>query len=149
PDECASAAEARIGDRRVLMFGSNNYLGLTCHPRVKEAAIEAIRHYGTGCSGSRMLNGTLDLHNRLEGELAEFFNQEAAVLFGTGFQTNQGALSALVGRNDCVLADRQVHASLLEGIQSTKARIFRFRHNDMGHLETFLKERQPVEGRLL
>jgi 8-amino-7-oxononanoate synthase len=148
-EDCASPAEIRMGARKVLMFGSNNYLGLTAHPKVKEAAVSAIQRYGTGCSGSRMLNGTLDLHNRLEAELADFMGQEAALLFGTGFQTNQGALSALLGRGDCVLADRQIHASLLEGVQSSPARIFRFRHNDLAHLETLLQQRNPEDARLI
>lgn len=148
-EECDSPAEVRMGARKILMFGSNNYLGLTAHPKVKEAAVKAIQRYGTGCSGSRMLNGTLDMHNRLEAELAEFTGREAALLFGTGFQTNQGALSALLGRNDCVLADRQVHASLVEGIQSSQARAFRFRHNDLAHLEALLQQRNHEDARLI
>ncbi|MBI3466703.1 MAG: aminotransferase class I/II-fold pyridoxal phosphate-dependent enzyme [Planctomycetes bacterium] len=148
-EECASPAEIRMGDRRILMFGSNNYLGLTLHPKVKEAAIEAIRQYGTGCSGSRMLNGTLHLHNQLEAELADFMRQEAALLFGTGFQTNHGALSALAAKGDVLLADRQVHASLVDGMLTSRAKSMRFRHNDMDHLAQLLKDCDPEAGRLI
>jgi 8-amino-7-oxononanoate synthase len=148
-EDCDSPAEVRMGGRKILMFGSNNYLGLTTHPRVKEAAIEAIRRYGTGCSGSRMLNGTIDMHNELEAELAGFMGREAALLFGTGFQTNQGAIPALAGRGDCILADRHVHASMVDGVQAAHARSVRFRHNDMAHLEALLQERSPDEGRLV
>lgn len=146
---CDAPAEIRLEDRTILMFGSNNYLGLTAHPKVKEAAIAAVQYYGTSCSGSRWLNGNLELHERLEGELAEFVGQEAALLFGTGFQTNQGALSALAGHDDCIFADRQVHASLLDGMQTSAAKCLRFRHNDLEHLATLLSARSPREGRLI
>lgn len=148
-EECASAAEVRMGDRKILMFGSNNYLGLTTDPRLKEAAIAAIHRYGTGCSGSRMLNGTIDLHNQLEAELAAFMQQEAALLFGTGFQTNHGAIPALADRGDCILADRHVHASIVDGMQTSHARSIRFRHNDMDQLEHLLQERSPQEAKLI
>lgn len=146
---CESPVEIRMGSRRILMFGSNNYLGLTAHPKVREAAIEAIRNYGTGCSGSRMLNGTLHLHNELEAELADFMKQEAALLFGTGFQTNHGALSALAAKGDVLLVDKQVHASLVDGVLTSHARSARFRHNNIGHLEQLLKESDPDEGRMV
>src|SRR5262245_3643573 len=148
-EECGSSAEIRMGDHKVLMCGSNNYLGLTAHPKVKEAAIEAVRRFGTGCSGSRMLNGTLRLHTQLEEELADFMNQEAALLFSTGFMVNQGSLAALAERGDVILADRQVHASLVDGMQTSFAKTVRFRHNDMRHLEGLLRERKPEEGRLI
>jgi 8-amino-7-oxononanoate synthase len=142
-------AEVMMGDRRILMFGSNNYLGLTTNPEVKAAAIEAVARYGTGCSGSRMLNGTMDLHVRLERELARFMNREAALVFGTGFQTNLGALSTIAQKGDVIIADRNIHASLLDGCLASFARTMRFRHNDMADLEKVLASLQPDEGRLI
>jgi 8-amino-7-oxononanoate synthase len=142
-------AEVFMGDCPILMFGSNNYLGLTTHPEVKAAAKEAIDHYGTGCSGSRMLNGTMDLHVRLEERLAEFMNREAALVFGTGFQTNLGALSTIAQKGDCIIADRNIHASILDGCLASFARTIRYRHNDMVDLEKALEGLQPDEGRLI
>jgi 8-amino-7-oxononanoate synthase len=142
-------AEVRMGDRPILMFGSNNYLGLTTHPEVKAAAIDAVAQYGTGCSGSRMLNGTMDLHVRLESELARFMNRESALVFGTGFQTNLGALSTIAQKGDVIIADRNIHASLLDGCLASFARTMRFRHNDMADLEKVLSSLQPDEGRLI
>jgi 8-amino-7-oxononanoate synthase len=142
-------AEVRVGDRRILMFGSNNYLGLTTHPEVKAAAREAIDHYGTGCSGSRMLNGTMDLHVRLEQTLARFMRREAALVFGTGFQTNLGALSTIAQKGDVIIADRNIHASILDGCLASFGRTARFRHNDMADLEKLLQSLQPDEGRLI
>jgi 8-amino-7-oxononanoate synthase len=142
-------AEVMMGDRHVLMFGSNNYLGLTTNPEVKAAAIEAVTRYGTGCSGSRMLNGTMDLHVRLEGELARFMGRESALVFGTGFQTNVGALSTLAQKGDVIIADRNIHASLLDGCLASFARTTRYRHNDMADLEKVLESLQPDEGRLI
>jgi 8-amino-7-oxononanoate synthase len=142
-------AEVVLGDRRILMFGSNNYLGLTTHPEVKAAAIEAIDMYGTGCSGSRMLNGTMDLHVRLEEKLAQFMQREAALVFGTGFQTNLGALSTIAQKGDVVIADRNIHASILDGCLASFARTIRFRHNDLDDLEKALASLQPDEGRLI
>ncbi|HXG68131.1 MAG TPA: aminotransferase class I/II-fold pyridoxal phosphate-dependent enzyme [Blastocatellia bacterium] len=142
-------AEVKMGERRILMFGSNNYLGLTTHPEVKAAAKAAIDTYGTGCSGSRMLNGTMDLHVRLEAELARFMNREAALVFGTGFQTNFGALSTIAQKGDVIIADRNIHASLLDGCLASFARTVRFRHNDMADLEAVLASLRPDEGRLI
>lgn len=142
-------AEVMMGDRRILMFGSNNYLGLTTNTEVKAAAIEAIARYGTGCSGSRMLNGTMDLHVRLEEELARFMGRESALVFGTGFQTNLGALSTIAQKGDVIIADRNIHASLLDGCLASFARTTRFRHNDMADLEKVLQSLQPDEGRLI
>ena len=142
-------AEVMMGDRRILMFGSNNYLGLTTNPEVKAAAKEAVDLYGTGCSGSRMLNGTMDLHVRLEDELARFMNREAALVFGTGFQTNLGALSTIAQKGDVIIADRNIHASILDGCLASFARTTRFRHNDMADLEKVLASLQPDEGRLI
>src|SRR6185369_17659691 len=142
-------AEVMMGDRRILMFGSNNYLGLTTNPEVKEAAKQAVDLYGTGCSGSRMLNGTMDLHVRLEKELARFMKREAALVFGTGFQTNLGALSTIAQKGDVIIADRNIHASILDGCLASFARTTRFRHNDMADLEKVLSSLQRDEGRLI
>jgi 8-amino-7-oxononanoate synthase len=142
-------AEVIMGDRRVLMFGSNNYLGLTTRTEVKAAAIEAVKQYGTGCSGSRMLNGTMDLHVRLEDALARFMKRDAALAFGTGFQTNLGALSTLAQKGDVIIADRNIHASLLDGCLASFARTTRYRHNDMRDLEKVLESLPPDEGRLI
>ena len=142
-------AEVMMGDRRILMFGSNNYLGLTTNPEVKAAAKLAIDLYGTGCSGSRMLNGTMDLHVRLEDVLAKFMKREAALVFGTGFQTNLGALSTIAQKGDVIVADRNIHASILDGCLASFARTTRFRHNDMADLEKVLASLQPDEGRLI
>jgi len=145
----SSQAEVRMGDQRVLMFGSNNYLGLTTHPEVKAAAIEAINRYGTGCSGSRMLNGTMDLHVELEGALARFMRRESALVFGTGFQTNFGSLSTIAQKGDVIVADRNIHASILDGCLASFARTLRFRHNDLVDLEKVLASLPPDEGRII
>jgi 8-amino-7-oxononanoate synthase len=142
-------AEVMMGDRPILMFGSNNYLGLTTNPEVKAAAKHAIDLYGTGCSGSRMLNGTLDLHVQLEAALAKFMKREAALVFGTGFQTNLGALSTIAQKGDVLVADRNIHASILDGCLVSFARTTRYRHNDMADLEKVLASLQPDEGRLI
>jgi len=140
--------EVRIGKRKVLMFGSNDYLDLITHPKVKEAAIHALKKYGSGCSGSRLLNGTLDLHVKLEAELAAFVHKEAAIIFGTGFQANYATLSALTEKGDVMLCDHTLHASLVEGALRSPARTARFRHNDLEHLERCL-ENCPPEERIL
>jgi len=142
-------AEVMMSGRRILMFGSNNYLGLTTHLEVKAAAKAAIDQYGTGCSGSRMLNGTMDIHVRLEETLSRFMNREAALVFGTGFQTNLGALSTIAQKGDVLVADRNIHASILDGCLASFARTTRFRHNDMDDLEKVLSGLSPDEGRLI
>ncbi len=124
----------------MIMLGSNNYLGLTNHPRVKEAAIEAIKKYGSGCAGSRFLNGTLDIHEELEVRLAKFMNKEAALAFSTGFQTNLGAISALVGKDDVVYIDKLNHASIIDGCRLSFGEIKKFRHNDMADLGRVLSQ---------
>jgi 8-amino-7-oxononanoate synthase len=125
--------EVNLGGRKVLMFGSNDYLDLITHPEVKEAASQAIEKYGSGCSGSRLLNGTLDLHVKLEAELAAFMHKEAAIIFGTGFQANYATLSALAEKGDAMICDHNLHASLVEGALRSPARVARFRHNDLDH----------------
>jgi 8-amino-7-oxononanoate synthase len=140
--------EIRMGNRKVLMFGSNDYLDLITHPKVKEAAAHAIKTYGSGCSGSRLLNGTLDLHVRVEHELAAFVRKEAAIIFGTGFQANYATLSALTEKGDVMICDHNLHASLVEGALRSPARTMRFRHNDMDHFERCL-ENTPPEDKIL
>jgi 8-amino-7-oxononanoate synthase len=123
---------------RLIMCGSNNYLGLTTHPKVRQAALEAIARYGTSCTGSRFLNGTLELHEQLEHELAEWVGKEAALTFSTGMQVNLGTISALVGRGDVIVMDKDDHASIVDGARLSGGEIQRFRHNDMEHLERVL-----------
>ena len=137
--------EIRMGKRRVLMFGSNDYLDLINHPKVKEASIHALKKYGSGCSGSRLLNGTLDLHVKLEAELAAFVRKESAIIFGTGFQANYATLSALTEKGDVLVCDHNLHASLVEGALRSPARTVRFRHNDMDHFERCLSNCPPEE----
>src|SRR5579864_3493453 len=137
--------EVRLGSAKVLMFGSNDYLDLITHPQVKEAAAQAIRKYGSGCSGSRLLNGTLDLHVKLETELATFVHKESAIIFGTGFQANYATLSALTERGDAMICDHNLHASLVEGALRSAARTVRFRHNDLEHFERCLENCPPDE----
>jgi 8-amino-7-oxononanoate synthase len=147
--EGCGPGEVRMGKRKMLMFGSNDYLDLIPHPEVKEAAAQAIRKYGSGCSGSRLLNGTLDIHVKLEHELAAFVHKEAAIIFGTGFQANYGALSALTERGDVMICDHNLHASLVEGALRSPARTVRFRHNDMDHFERCLENCPPDENILI
>ena len=128
-----------IGGRKVLMFGSNSYLGLTNHPKVKEAAKAAIDKYGTGCAGSRFLNGTLDIHVRLEEKLASLVGKDGALCYSTGFQVNLGVVSLLAGRNDYLLLDELDHASIIEGSRLSFSKVLKFAHNDMDALECKLK----------
>lgn len=138
--------EIRLRDRRVLMFGSNDYLDLITHPKVVEAAGKALRRYGAGCSGSRLLNGTLDLHVEVESKLAALVHKEAAIIFGTGFQANYAGVSALTEKGDALICDHNLHASCVEGALRSSARTIRFRHNDMDHLERCLQvcSQEPV-----
>jgi 8-amino-7-oxononanoate synthase len=147
--ESAQDPEVSIGGRRLLMLGSNNYLGLTNDPRVKEAAIDAIRRYGSGCAGSRFLNGTLDLHVLLEERLAEFTRQEAAVTFATGFQVNLGAISCLVGKGDSVYLDKQDHACIIDGARLSFGEVRKFRHNDTSDLRRQMRQDSDARGRLI
>ncbi len=146
--ESAQDPEVSIGGRRLIMLGSNNYLGLTNHPRVKEAAIEAIRRYGSGCAGSRFLNGTLDLHVLLEERLAEFTRQEAAITFATGFQVNLGAISCLVGKGDTVYLDKQDHACIIDGARLSFGEVRKFRHNDPADLGRQMRQ-DGARGRFI
>jgi 8-amino-7-oxononanoate synthase len=138
--QSAQDPEIIMDGRKMIMVGSNNYLGLTNHPRVKEAAIEAIRKYGTGCAGSRFLNGTLDIHVQLEEKLAGFMRKDSALIFSTGFQVNLGVISALAGKDDIVIIDKMDHASIIDGCRLSFGDVKKFRHNDMADLERVLME---------
>jgi 8-amino-7-oxononanoate synthase len=131
------------------MIGSNNYLGLTNHLKVKEAVINAVKRYGTGCTGSRYLNGTLSLHVEAEERLAKFMGCEAALLFSTGYQTNVGTISALVGKGDFVITDRRDHASILDGCRQSFGKTLKFRHDDMADLERILQRLGPDTGKMV
>lgn len=133
-------AEVVIDGHRLIMIGSNNYLGLTTHPKVRQAAIDAVKHYGTSCTGSRFLNGTLEIHKELERRLAKFLGKEAALIFGTGYQSNLGAITALMDKNDLIIADKEIHASLVDAIKMAGCQLKRFRHNDLDDLDRVLKE---------
>jgi 8-amino-7-oxononanoate synthase len=135
PIESGQDTEVIIDNKRVLMFGSNSYLGLTNHPKIKEASKRAIDKYGTGCAGSRFLNGTLDIHIELERRLATYVGKEAAVLFSTGFQVNLGVLSCITGRNDYLILDEYDHASLIDGSRLSFSKVIKYAHNDMGDLQ--------------
>ncbi|KWW29306.1 MAG: putative 8-amino-7-oxononanoate synthase [bacterium P3] len=137
--------EVLVNGKKVLMFGSNSYLGLTNHPKIKEAAKEAIDKYGSGCAGSPFLNGTLDIHIRLQDELAEFLGKDSVMLFSAGFQANSGTIPCLMGRNDFVIYDERDHASIMEGKQITFATTYKYRHNSAEDLERVL-QRCPVDA---
>lgn len=141
--------EVEYQGKRLIMCGSNNYLGLTTHPKVKEAAQNAIARFGTSCTGSRFLNGTLALHEQLENELAEFVGKEKALIFSTGMQVNLGTISALVGRDDIVILDKDDHASIVDGARLGYGKIERFRHNDIAHFERVLQSLPDEAGKLL
>ena len=141
--------EVMIGDHRLIMCGSNNYLGLTTHLKVKEAAIQAIQRYGTSCTGSRFLNGNLELHEQLEHELADWVRKPAALVFSTGMQTNLGTISALVDHKDAVILDKYDHASIVDGAKLSWGETKRFRHNDLKDLERILSFLPPERGKLV
>ena len=146
--ESPQDAEVVVNGKRLIMIGSNNYLGLTNHPRVKEAAIKAIEKFGSGCAGSRYLNGNLEIHEELEAKLARFFRKEAAVVFATGYQTNVGTLSALLGRNDVAIIDKYDHASIIDGCRLSFGHVKKYRHNDMKDLERIF-EGTKGKGKLI
>jgi len=138
--ESAQGPEVIMNGKKLIMIGSNNYLGLTNHPKVKEAAINAIKKYGTGCAGSRFLNGTLDIHIELEEKLAKFMRKESALIFSTGFQVNLGVISSLIGKDDVVIIDKMDHASIVDGCRLSFGEVKRYKHNDIEDLERVLKE---------
>jgi 8-amino-7-oxononanoate synthase len=144
-----NAAHAVVGGRRLVMAGSNNYLGLTHDPRVVEAAREAASRYGTGCTGSRFLNGTFTIHEELEARLARFLRKEACITSGTGFQTNVGAISALASRGDVIFGDRDNHASIIDGCRLSFGKLVKYRHADVDDLERALSETACEGGRLI
>ena len=146
--ESPQDSEVVVNGKRVIMIGSNNYLGLTNHPRVKEAAIRAIEKFGSGCAGSRFLNGNLEIHEELETKLAHFFRKEAALVFATGYQTNLGTISALLGRNDVAIIDKYDHASIIDGCRLSFGQVKKYRHNDMRDLERVL-EATRNKGKLI
>lgn len=139
PIESDQDTVVTIQGKRVLMFGSNSYLGLTNHPRLKEAAIKAIEKYGTGCAGSRFLNGTLDIHIELENRLARLVGKESALVYATGFSVNAGVVSCITGREDYLIFDEFDHASIIEGKRLSFSKQFKYRHNDMDSLEKILQ----------
>lgn len=141
--------EVIIDGRKVLMFGSNSYLGLTNHPKIKEAAIEATKKYGSGCAGSRFLNGTLDIHVELERKLAEFVGKEDALIFSAGFNVNMGVVSMLTGREDYLIFDELDHASIMAGKQMSFSKTLKFKHNDMESLEKKLQQCEPDKLKLI
>jgi 8-amino-7-oxononanoate synthase len=132
-------SEVIVGGRRVIMIGSNNYLGLTCHPRVKEASIKAVEKYGSGCTGSRFLNGNLEIHEEFEDKLACFFKKQAALIFATGYQANLGTISALLGRRDVAIIDKYNHASIIDGCRLSFGHVKKYNHNDMNDLRHILE----------
>lgn len=138
-----------FNDSELVMMGSNNYLGLTHDKRVIEAAVDAVRKWGSGCTGSRFLNGNLKLHEELEKEIAEFYGYEASLVYATGFMANQGAITALVGENDHIFSDEENHACIIEGCKLTKGKVHVFKHGDMNHLEELLKAVPKEAGKLI
>lgn len=146
--ESAQDTEVVIDGKKMLMLGSNSYMGLTNDPRIKEAINRAVAVYGSGCAGSRFLNGTLDLHIRLEHELADFMGTESALAFTTGYQANVGAISALIGKDDHVFIDRSDHASIIDGCRLGFGKLLKFRHNDFENLERLIKH-NDVAGKLI
>ncbi len=141
--ESEQGTEVYINGKKVFMFGSNSYLGLTCHPKVKEAAVKATEKYGTGCAGSRYLNGTLDIHIELEEKLAEFVQKDKAIVYSTGFQSNLGVIPTVTGRNDYIILDELDHASIIEGARLSFGKTLKYRHNDMDALEKVLQRCEP------
>jgi 8-amino-7-oxononanoate synthase len=145
-------SRAIMNGREIIMAGSNNYLGLTSDPRVQEAAARAIKQYGTGCTGSRFLNGTLDLHIELEERLAAFMGSQAAVLFSTGYMTNEGVIQAVAGKGDYIFSDKDNHACIVAGTQVSLAETLRYRHNDLEHLRRLMEKvhlETPAAGKLI
>ena len=147
--EAMNGAHVTIGGRDVITVSSNNYLGLTKDPRVIEAAKNALDKFGTGCTGSRFVNGNLSLHKKLENELSHFLKREDTIVMSTGYQANQGTISCLLGRKDIAFSDRENHASIYEGCAVSPCKTVRFRHSDMDHLEHCLRKYNAVEGKLI
>ncbi len=149
PLDDTEGTEVTIGDKKLIMIGSNNYLGLTTHPKVRQAAIDATGRFGTSCTGSRFLNGTLAWHLDLERRLAEYVGTEAVLVFSTGYQANVGTISTLIGRGDTVITDKDDHASIVDGARLSFGKMKRFRHSDMDDLERVLASLPPESGKLV
>jgi 8-amino-7-oxononanoate synthase len=149
PISSGQDTEVTVRGKEMIMIGSNNYLGLTSHPEVKQAAIDAIKIYGAGCTGSRFLNGTLDIHEDLERKLAQFMNKESALVFSTGFQTNLGTISALVNKGEYIITDRSDHASIVDGCRLSFGKVLKFRHNNMLDLKRVLSTCPKHSGKLI
>ncbi len=149
PLSASRGTEVEVEGRSMIMMGSNNYLGLADHPRMKKASQDAVKEWGTGCAGSRFLNGTLELHTETEKKLAKFKHREAALIFATGYQMNLGVISALVGRHDTVIVDKWDHASIMDGARLAWGETVRYRHNDMDHLEEILASVPDKRGKLI
>lgn len=149
PLEATDGTIVEIEGHEVIMAGSNNYLGLTNDPRTIEAAQKALTKYGTGCTGSRFLNGTLDIHLELEEKLAKFMRKEACVLFSTGYQTNEGTIQTIAGRNDIIYSDKDNHACIVVGTQCSVAETKRYAHNDMAQLRKQLERSDPKAGKII
>lgn len=149
PLDDTEGTEITMGGRKLVMIGSNNYLGLTTHPHVRQAAIDATAKYGTSCTGSRFVNGTLAMHLDLERRLAEYMEKEAALVFTTGYQTNLGTISALLGRGDYVVTDKEDHASIVDGCKLSYGTMKRFRHNDCDDLDRALSQLPAEAGKLV
>lgn len=147
PIQSSPGNEVVVDGKTCIMIGSNNYLGLVDHPKVKEASAAAAMKYGSGCTGSRFLNGTLDLHLELEEKLAKFMHKERALVFSTGFQTNLGAISCLVGKNDAVVIDRQDHACIVDGCRLSHGKTYKYAHNDMDDLDRVLANVRSINSR--
>lgn len=141
--------EVLMNGKKVLMFGSNSYMGLTNHPKVIEAAVEATKKYGTGMAGSPFLNGTLDIHKELEAKLADYIGKEDVMIYSTGFEVNLGVVSTLTGKEDYIILDEQDHASIIEGRRLSVSNYLKYRHNDMKSLETQLKKCDPEKVKLI
>ncbi len=144
--QSGAGAEVLIQGRKMIMIGSNNYLGLTSNPKVNEAAKKAVDRYGSGCTGSRFLNGTLDIHEELEERLAKFMKKKKCLLFSTGFQANVGAISTLVGKRDVILCDRMNHASIIDGSRLAWGKTLKFKHNDVEDMERLLSSDEVANG---
>ena len=147
--ETGTDTEVYIEGKRMIMLGSNSYMGLTFDRRTIDGAVGGVRKHGTGCAGSRFLNGTLDLHENLEKDLARFMESEAALLFSTGYMTNLGVLSSLLGKNDIVFIDKLDHASIIDGVRLSFGKVVKFKHNDMNDLKRLLDMADPKAGRLI
>jgi 8-amino-7-oxononanoate synthase len=147
--ETGSDTEVYIDGKRMIMLGSNSYMGLTFNEKTKRGACKNVERHGTGCAGSRFLNGTLDIHEELEEKLARFMKRESALLFSTGFMTNLGILSTILGKNDIVFIDKIDHASIIDGVRLSFGKVMKFKHNDMDDLDRLLRQSDPRAGKLI